>query len=338
MLRQLLALTLACSVLISCKGKKEQNDFTELTATITFIRGQVAINGKLAKVGDKVSSSKIIKVGIPGTVVLQFKEIAAITLREGTEVSIEEFLSVEGKDPRILLSQKSGDTFSKIIRKGADYQIRTPSVTAGVRGTSFDLSVDPEKKNKTVIRLLKGKLTVTETENPVTTKEQETTEEQEITEEKIIELNAGERYTESEDEEPVTETMNEEELAVLEKADSVEIIKEEEIENIEILKEKEVMPQEALAVTKSKLQEVTPDTSEEKDNLEEPESKKKKKKRSLTLADLRKKYGSVVRIITKDGKKYEGAFEQKAGSHIIHTISGDVTIKSDTIAKIVPLR
>jgi hypothetical protein len=312
----------------SCKGQKVETDFAELSATITFIRGQVAINGKLARVGDKVASSNIIKVGIPGTVVLQFKEIAAITLREGTELSIEEFLSVEDNAPRILLNQKSGNSFSKIVKKGADFQIRTPSVTAGVRGTSFDLSVDPENENKTVIRLLKGKLALTKSEQQGSKSEQQGTKE-----EKKIELNAGERYTESEDEEPVTETMNEEEVAVLEKADTVEIIKEEEIENTEILKKKKVIPQAALEVTELKLQEVTPET------VDEPESKvTKKKKTRVTLKDLRKKYGSVVRITTKDGKSYEGAFEQKTGFHIIHTISGDVKIKSDTIAKIIPLR
>lgn len=318
MFRYLLSFFLVC-ILFSCKGEKKQLDISELKATATFIQGQVAVDGNLVRVGDQISSATVVKVGIPGTLVLQIHDIAAVTLRAGTEISIQQMLAESGSDPQVIIAQAKGETFSKVIRKGSNYQIRTPSVTAGVRGTSFNLTVDEKNKSKTTVRLLKGKLSLTK---PKTEKEPEPEE---------IELNTGEKAILEVDKPEEKVEMSADEMEILEVADEVEILPAETLEEPEKIEEKEVITKAAIEVTEQTIEAVA-------EPVIKDEVKKPVKRKAVTLDSLRKKYGSVVKITTKDGKVFVGAFEQKASSHIIYTVNGEVKIKSDTIAKIVPMR
>ena len=68
-------------------------------------------------------------------------------------------------------------------------------------------------------------------------------------------------------------------------------------------------------------------------------NKNKKMAKIYALAKLKKKYGSISKVLTKNGKIYIGAFKAAGELMTITTIGGSkVVIRSSIIAKVVPYR
>jgi hypothetical protein len=54
----------------------------------------------------------------------------------------------------------------------------------------------------------------------------------------------------------------------------------------------------------------------------------------VTLDDIKKQYGSLSKVTTKNGKTYVGAFKQVGGKFEIITIKGKEVITATDIAKV----
>ena len=123
-----------------------QNAETVLEASITEMTGTVEIkkpgseNWSAAKTGDRLEKASVISTGFKSTAILSVGN-STIVVRPLTRLSLEE-----------LVGQENAETVNVALRTGRvqvnvtppagsriDLSIRTPAVTASVRGTTFEM-------------------------------------------------------------------------------------------------------------------------------------------------------------------------------------------------------
>jgi hypothetical protein len=302
---------------VDCKDKSKST--AEIHGTITFIRGSVLLNQSPAQIGTKVSMSDSIEVKDKSTAVVQFSTNAMITIESNSSLVIKSLL--QGKDgvPTIAMDQSRGSTFNKIVPGKANYSVNTPTITAGVRGTAFRVSSGTE--SGTQIELFTGKVALIK-ENAATKTGEEATKK---SEEMILE--AGQKVTVTETEIMPPVKMKESELKDLERMNDIAMLPEKKLDKIE--KIETVSVEEAKQMEEQISAEVVPEESQriivKMEVQAEPE---------VTLDDIKKQYGSLSKVTTKNGKTYVGAFKQVGGKFEIITIKGKEVITATDIAKV----
>ncbi|AFM13640.1 FecR family protein [Turneriella parva] len=152
----ILSTAVVALVAVGCGDKKDQTSLD--SAKFTYVKGDVLVSGKPATLGQTVSKDATIEVKNNSMAVLQFSSSASITLKANSVLSIANLSKNESGKPVIELSQSSGASFSKIAKGQSEFSIKTPTAVAGVRGTSFELTVGNGKT--TQIKLLEGKVAV----------------------------------------------------------------------------------------------------------------------------------------------------------------------------------
>ena len=149
------SVSLLIFVLVSCK----ESNKASMNGVFTFVKGTITKNGQIAQLGSIVNAGDVLMSQKKSTAVIQFSSGALITLRGGSEFKVSALS--QGKDGKkiIALTQKKGSTFSKIVSsENVDYSVSAPTLTAGVRGTSFEVNIS--KRGDTEIKLLEGKIAV----------------------------------------------------------------------------------------------------------------------------------------------------------------------------------
>lgn len=288
--------------------KKAQEQVSSYHGIFTFIKGEVLRNGVAAKTGDKVLAADKIEVKEKSLAILQFAQDAQLTLGAGTVISLDS-LGKSEEASKIHLMQQSGTSFSKVLARGSDYRVSTPTLVAGVRGTSFSVTVDPANPRKVVLRLLEGKIQANLVDTPG----------------EAVVLEEGNKIV-AEDKLSEPMALSPEEKVSLEKLNQIALADEKTLSEVD----KEIEPKAGEFETNiEKLQETI-----KKDSPKAEATKPQK----LTLDDLRKKYGRLSRVTTKDGKEFIGAFQQKGQNIIINTVDGVVTIPVEKVAKISPFQ
>lgn len=297
-----IAIAIVLSVLVAVNCKKEQQASNEAKGYIVFLKGDVWVNEKEAKLRQQVKQSDFIKTGKKAAASIQFAESAVVKLKASTSLEISRLVMGDDK-PEINLTQKSGSTFNKIVKGKANYNLSTPTAVAGVRGTSFSVKVS--KGRTTTVELLQGSVEV------------QTTDKDSATAKQPVLLEEGKKVTIEEvkatGEIKVSEVV---ELAAPEVQDlsednsTVEVMTEPQIEQF---------VKEDVAASEEKKEEI-----------------KKEEVKPLTEADLKAKYGRLSKIILKSGKTYIGAFQQKGGEMIIITVEGRFVHKPSEIEKVLP--
>lgn len=291
---------------IGCKEKKVENS----DGVFTFIKGEVSVNDQAVKAGARAIAGDIINVGDKSGAVLQFANHAHLTLSSNTQVFVIDLLKgIDGK-PTINLEQHKGSTFSRVVYKGTNYKLGTPALVAGVRGTSFSVTIQPENKNHTSIKLLDGKLEALY----VTTDETKSSE--------PVVLNAGEKISANNDNIEPKGVLTEEETAELKKLDSITMAKTDAVEKESISLDQEI--QDVLISPKS----LGPVPTEIKS------SDKAQVKKAMTIDDLRKKYPNLSKVVTKDGKIYIGSFSQQGSNMQVITTTGVVSIPAEKVKSV----
>lgn len=119
----------------------------ELLTVATFVVGDVTANrsGKILKVtknfifltGDEVITKK-------GTVDIQFGPGSIIRVANNTTIKIARIIEVNQKQ-NVNIGLTKGKVFSKVSPKtapGSTFEVASPTITAGVRGTEFLVSED----------------------------------------------------------------------------------------------------------------------------------------------------------------------------------------------------
>jgi len=149
---------LICFITLLCfpQGCSKNNETPG--GIVTFIHGSLKINNQDAAMGSRIQKGDMLLTGGNSLAVVQISQTAVITLRAGTELKFDDLLNNQNETHTILLNLTKGSTFHKVIRKGSDYSVKTPTIVASVRGTSFEVNTED---NKSRVSLLNGKVKVT---------------------------------------------------------------------------------------------------------------------------------------------------------------------------------
>jgi hypothetical protein len=293
-------------VAVGCGEKKDQTSLD--SAKFTYVKGDVLVSGKPATLGQTVSKDATIEVKNNSMAVLQFSSAASITLKANSVLSIANLSKNEAGKPVIELSQSSGASFSKIAKGQSDFSIKTPTAVAGVRGTSFELTVGNGKT--TQIKLLEGKVAVI-------------------------------KATEGQTAESIREDLAE--ATVVEAGQKVDVdaksvskpaeITEGEKTSMQAMNTVEIAPVSGKVVVPESVEKYATGetTSASLTDAAKPEVKK------LTLADIKAKYGRIAKIQTKNGKEYVGYFNQQGAEMTIQTVDGQVRVPVANVQKVTPM-
>lgn len=124
---------------------------TPIHGTVTFIKGEVTVQGKgtegwrALSLNDIVKQGNGIKTGEGGIVEITFEDGASLLLRPATTLDVA---TAEKKSSGHFLRElylRTGRTISKLREatgRGSRFEIQTPSAIAAARGTAFRVSVD----------------------------------------------------------------------------------------------------------------------------------------------------------------------------------------------------
>jgi len=310
----------------ACKEKSK-----ELTGNFTFIKGDVTVNSKKVTIGTPVRSKDVVNVSDASGAIIQFSTGALITLKANTELEVSKLLYGSDGKPGIELNQQKGSTFSKIQPGKAEYKISTPTAVAGVRGTAFNISVGGA--GKTEIQLLQGKVAVSKPSAKA-----EGSSEAAAPKEEPVELQAGQKLETSSEGIEEAVKLKADEKENLEKLNQITFVAEDKLVDEKALKEEattiapESVVQETIVEDSTSIAAAT----DEKETVKKAEKAKKEEAPKMTLAELKKKYGQLSKITTKDGQSYVGAFEQQGSNMVITTIDGKVKVPVANIAKVSP--
>jgi hypothetical protein len=146
------------------------------TGTFIIVKNEVNLQRKsggteLAKVGSTLSVGDTVISGNDSRAKIAMQDRNIITVLPNSKLVIEEYKSSD-KDRNVKLSLLEGkvrnDVKEKYDNDKNKFQIRTPTAVAGVRGTKFITSYQPETKVTEVITL-KGEVLVTKFELNKTT-------------------------------------------------------------------------------------------------------------------------------------------------------------------------
>src|SRR5208337_4175930 len=96
-------------------------------------------------IGAKLGKGDAVKVGPASECQLKFADMAVVSIRENTQVSIDS-LSLNESVSQVKLGLKTGTVLSKVKKlAGTDsYAVRTDTAVGGVRGTEFGVTVTPQ--------------------------------------------------------------------------------------------------------------------------------------------------------------------------------------------------
>lgn len=296
-------------VAVGCGEKKQQTQSLD-SAKFTYVKGDVLVGGQPASLGQAVSKDATIEVKKNSMAVLQFSNAASITLKANTTLSIANMNKGSNGAPVIELSQSSGSSFSKIAKGQSEFSIKTPTAVAGVRGTSFELTVGNGKV--TQIKLLEGKVAVA--------KADATTEVNEATFENATIVEAGQKVD-----------------ATAAKVSAPVEISDAEKSSLQAMNTVEIAPVSgAVVVPDSVAAYATGEAATASLATAAPATEKAEVKK-LTLADIKAKYGRIAKIQTKNGKEYVGYFNQQGGEMTIQTVDGQVRVPVASVQKITQL-
>ena len=280
---------------LNCKEKSTG----AVGGVFTFLKGNVTVNGVDAKLGNIVKKGDMITSQKTSAAVIQFSDGALITVKSSSEIKISD-ISKSESGQNLVLTQSKGSTFSKIISsEKVQYSISSPTLTAGIRGTSFELNVD--KDGATEVKLLKGKVAVSPSES-----------EEETLLEKGSKLKVTQAYGMSEPQK----------------------LSKNDVEGLDTLEEIQILPDVEKKVEEENLNFENVISERAKEAVEKITEERKE----YTLEDLKKEYGKISKIITKSGKVYIGNFLQKGSGKTIQvrTVDGQFTVHPNEIKKVFP--
>lgn len=143
---------------------KDESEFlSKLKATIDSFKGSVAYKKGGKQVWESIKRDTVLQEGDEiltlekAYVIVKFPDGSMTRINENTQVLFEKMR--QAKDGRILVSIviKKGGTYNVVQKMvaGSSFEVRTGSVTAGVRGTKFEVSSVDEKP---VVKVWEGEV------------------------------------------------------------------------------------------------------------------------------------------------------------------------------------
>jgi hypothetical protein len=248
----------------------EVSNFQEPQLTITYLEGDVFISKdggdwELADFGNSLALNDRIKTDADSICELQFTDLAAVKIDELTEIKVS---SIARNNGRNTIQLDSGSIVSRVrsLSGNENFNIRTTSATAGVRGTVF--SVSSNETGETTIAVAEGTVAVVPTSLVLEESDEKTLEVFSKLEEKAALITAGKEVSlDSEDAaviDSIIETAVVNEAAVEEVIEDLQIIPTEQIVNFSSESEELLSRFEDLELPDSSLES---DTSSEQENV-----------------------------------------------------------------------
>ena len=117
----------------------------EVTFTDGDVQGQRQGTWSDLEIGDKLGKGDAVKVGAASECQLTFSGMAVVSIRAGTQVSIDS-LSLNESASQVKLGLQAGTVLSKVkkLAKKDSFVVRTDTAVGGVRGTEFGVTVTPQ--------------------------------------------------------------------------------------------------------------------------------------------------------------------------------------------------
>ena len=305
-IQKIMVMILGLVLILNLNSCKDSKKAVSLKGVVTFTQGTLKINDKIASVSDIVTEKDVLETDKNSTAIVQFAGSVLVTLKANTKLVVSSLKDGNGQPDQILLTQNQGSTFNKIISGKAKFGVATPTVTAGVRGTAFSILV--RKDQSSSIQLLHGSLALTH-------KTANQPEEFVVTAPSNNDAVKVESY--SEKIEPA-QKVSAVEKSKLETLDKIEFIAVEKLDT----KSLETANAQSILNTDTNL--LTELTKEVEDKI--------------TLDMLKKRYGSLSKIYTKNKQIYVGNFSQKGTTINIITIDGPVSINASELEKVQPYK
>ena len=132
----------------------------ELKAKVTFVVGDVKVKsnpsdaGVKPEVGALLTTNQMLFTGDKSTVELEFSHGSSLRIKANTEVSLKRLVETNGNVTEEVSIKKGMLVANVTKQKQSDnFNIVTPTVIAGVRGTRFLVVVDPDKGKEDVTRV-----------------------------------------------------------------------------------------------------------------------------------------------------------------------------------------
>ncbi len=150
---------------VNCKKEEAKNsnqvsDKSTLSGVVLFVVGNVQSGTKKLKPGDIISENESVQTAKSSACDIQIKDSdAGIVLRMKSESSFQlKTMTVNGKQvPSTVVSVGNAMVnVSGKLKSGENFQVVTPTQTAGVRGTKFEVNVT--KDGSTALSVSEGKV------------------------------------------------------------------------------------------------------------------------------------------------------------------------------------
>jgi hypothetical protein len=143
---------------------------TATVAEVAFVQGRATVAGlgfavdqsaRLLAIGDMVRAHDIISTDDDASVTLRFADGSRLLIGPASEVGVVHLLE-HGKsavpDVRLKLDRGNTEVHVEPARAGRRFEIQTPAINLGVRGTEFRARVDPAGR-ATRLEVLEGRVT-----------------------------------------------------------------------------------------------------------------------------------------------------------------------------------
>lgn len=152
MARKLLTLLIAISSIITIPSCKQFLPGKNTEATVKFIVGTVTLNGRPAATGDRVKFGDIIETGGQSSCDILIAKKNLLSLAPNTRF----LYRVTTRGSNCELTQGALGALLRNRDATGEFNIRTPSITASVRGTVFYIAA--EKSNRTYACVCNGRI------------------------------------------------------------------------------------------------------------------------------------------------------------------------------------
>jgi hypothetical protein len=282
------ALVIISALTQFCGGKHGSGD-----ALVVFINGDVTVERNsekhMARAGERLRSGDVIESGEKSSMALQVSDRFIFRVEPGTRVTVNA-LSESGRSELGLIR---GTLLSKISKLGREesYIVKTPTVTASVRGTVFSTTCDRETSSVAVslgrVNVLKasgGKNVIVEGGSAVTVREE-------------LE-NSG---------------ISAKEKLILKK-----------IEDLDLVERPDSMDDARISALNRTILEKDRPVDEELGRLNE-------QNRLLSMDEIRAKYGRIDTVTLFNGKTHMGAITSRSGGITMVTPEGIIHLDAGKI-------
>lgn len=138
------------------------------STTLTIIGGDVQVSRQGAPFeaavdGAILSPGDIIRTAVDARAVLTYFEGSTVAIEPSSDLAIDEAHASPDGSTVVVMTQSLGRTWhvvTKLISGGSKYEVRTPAVTASVRGTAFEVGVARQANGESTTAIFTAEGTV----------------------------------------------------------------------------------------------------------------------------------------------------------------------------------